>query len=267
MTFDFDSQVEPQVSITETGLDDIQSALQAYNNHRHAVASTGNPFSMGIVTGASIKDEGNKVVPSGTVINSLDQATITMSDSAKADATGITLEVDGKILLYNCDLTDGSNVVNLNSQIGFMDPDILDRALSEDLNGSITNTNAPDGDGSPREFYLMMSPFSPYYVSSISLLKDVDSGSNSVKLEFVIYDIDSDDGSTVDEHIIWSEDVVNTLTRYTKEFVQQTTSSNTLLKSINSSSSVYSRLVLRLKETNGSVNSLGYNIRLRKVVL
>jgi len=266
MTFEFDSKVHPKVGISETELDDIQSALMSYNQHRHAIASTGNPASMGVTVNLSVEDDGEGVIPQGSVINSFDNTTITIDQSASATQNDLTIRVGGNLLIYNCSTVKDSKDITLNPQVGFMDSYILDRVLTNDINGSITNTKAPDGLGNPRELYIMMSPDSPYYISSINLMMQ-GGRSSSLDLDFIIRDIDNANNSLVDERVIWSKTIDSNLTRINKSFIQQSTTFNTYLKAIDSSSEVYSRLLVKINNSEGLIESLNYNLQLYKVVL
>lgn len=265
MTFDFDSKVDPQVEITDTSIEDIQDALEKYNNHTHAIASTSNPFSMGLTINSSVRDENNESIPEGTVIIALGNHSIELDNVPTLTKSGVALSIDDERTIYNCDLEQGNAVVQLNEQSGFIDSGLLESALRTEINNVIT---FPSVDNEPIEKLLLISPQSIYYLRSASFILDAATGS-TVDVELILKDYNSESGEQTNERNIWTGQINNNQPFINNfiTFTVQTTNNNTLIYPISEEFNNFTNVVLRITASSGNISSINSNLMLNKGTL
>jgi len=265
MTFEFDSKVNPQVKITDTSIENIQDALEKYNNHTHAIASTSNPFSMGLTINSSIRDENNESIPEGTIITGLGNHSIELSNEATLTKTGVALSVDDERTIYNCDLEQGNTTVQLNEQSGFIDSGLLENALRTEINNIIT---FPNVENEPVEKFLLILPSNIYYLRAASFILDADVGSTT-NIELILRDYDRESNEQVNDRVIWAGQLAN-VENFIRNFIPfpvQTTDNNTLIFPRNQDFNEFTQIVLRITASTGNISSVNSNLLLSKGVL
>lgn len=170
----FDSIVTPQIELGDefTPTESIQSALGKYNRHTHAFANTSNPLEMGLRIGLDIKYADDETsIPTGTTIQSINENTLTLSINSPIDIEKGRFIVEGKFVLDNCSIDENSNVLTLESQYGFINPDSLKLISYENFN-SFLDVSGFDILEAPIVYPLYINTDISKYLTKLKILSD-----------------------------------------------------------------------------------------------
>lgn len=170
---EFNSRVRPQIFIGDDNtVEPIQSAFEKYNRHSHAFSNTGNPFEMGLKIGQEITFAGNETnIPLGTTIVDMFIDRIQLSTTSSVSLSEERFIVEGKFVLDNCSIDQGSDILYLGTQTGFINAEHLRLASSENQNGSI-DLSTFNGLTAPHDYILILSSDDLKYITKFKVITD-----------------------------------------------------------------------------------------------
>jgi hypothetical protein len=257
---DFNSRVNPQIDLNDEGvagdLASLQAILESYNTHNHAIASSGDPLNMGIRPNMSCQSV-EDYLPSGTSVNEVNNNTVLLSESAISDSDRTRLIFDDKLIIDNCSLTQGSNEVNFSAQKGFIDGASLLPALTEDVNGVISNLQSISFSES-LDFLVFFVPEQTYY---LNLANFVVSGSSESNLTLSI--ILNDSESEVGERELISNETISSSLGSPFVFNNQNENTDTLV----GVESDYDQIIIRVHSADSDVRGLSYYLKMYKSII
>lgn len=273
MQVEFNSKVHPKASLGDLasgiGIEPLPSMLDKYNNHTHAIASTGNAYSMGVRIGDTVESVSNPgLFITGTHVLEITVSgtKLVLSQPVTQTSQGIRIQINSDWFLDNCNVTAGSTEVVLQPQHGFISSKHLEATLTTEYYGSLTIPKNPPPNVSSFEYIPVSNLYSPNYIYSISFVcstygNSVDTASANLKVIKVSYN------GNESIHTTLLNQLIDTSISEPVFFPNQSRSSNTLMLPYDNANPFNDHILFQVGNITGPLNAINYSITLIKSIL